>query len=481
MQDLWQHLANNHPVVGICFHHKYHPLKAGIRVATLIGSVLFGLAVTNIIYLAFVFSKADADKEYANYRTNATRTGINEDLDDNLSVVSVTNGNIVLWTLGAFIHAMYDNTVWSLAACTCQKKEENTRQKMRRFKTMGTFMVVLSVVIVTALATLAVAIRAALEVQNSDDGNDGGGTQGAYYANATLGSSNTTKAGILYLKVPVDSFQAYTFIYAYFVELALSYVVYYPLIGTILFSGILTCGRFPVVGGRPYELKLEKEARSQLEDDSFEDLEQPSGSHKHPFKSSAHSSAGTKGLGQISSKQSSLKAANSAKSKKDIASCVSKASTPIIQKGHADGSSNTLAQKGMASEKKTIPVEKKTTKANQAPMIGNSNKVAIEKKKMMPAAHENHKPSKSKHIINHNKTDDTDIETGGPKVKMPPIRDRKQEKRDSNKEEREEGSHPNQAKRAARGSSTKTKNIGSGGDDLPVGLVDFDSNHSSKH
>ena len=97
-EDLWQYLTNNHPVFGIWCHHKLHPLKAGVRYASLIGSIFFGLALTCFIYTAFVFSKQDYDKQYIELRTNVTRTGYQEDLDDNVSALSVTNGNIALWT-----------------------------------------------------------------------------------------------------------------------------------------------------------------------------------------------------------------------------------------------------------------------------------------------------------------------------------------------------------------------------------------------
>jgi hypothetical protein len=42
------------------------------------------------------------------------------------------------------------------------------------------------------------------------------------------------------------------------VELVLALFVYYPLVGTILFSGVVVCGKIPVLGGRPYEVTVQK-------------------------------------------------------------------------------------------------------------------------------------------------------------------------------------------------------------------------------
>jgi hypothetical protein len=117
MQDWTQYMTNNHPVLGICWHHKYHPVGRFLRVLSLMGSILFGLALTNIIYLAFVFSETNYDKQYVEVHTNLTATG-QPDIDSNVAALSVTNGNIALWTIGAFLHATFDNLIWALSACT---------------------------------------------------------------------------------------------------------------------------------------------------------------------------------------------------------------------------------------------------------------------------------------------------------------------------------------------------------------------------
>ena len=268
-QDLWQYLTNNHPVIGICCHHKYHFLQAGPRVAALIGSVCFGLIITNVVYLIFVFT--DSDSVYVEWKTDATRTGWQPDLDDNVSVLSVSNVNLVLWTVGAFVHGLFDTAVWSLAACTCLKVRQEQASSLRRKRSMGVFIVVELVIFVTAIATLTVALRAAI-----DQGGDGDEGRGGDYVDAITGDgfsntgavtrppsrTNITKVqDILYIEVPKNA-SDYEFLVAYMIELGLSYFLYYPVIGIVLFSGILTCGKVPGLGGRPYELQKERSKSS---------------------------------------------------------------------------------------------------------------------------------------------------------------------------------------------------------------------------
>jgi len=267
-QDFWQYLTNNHPVFGICLHHKYHPLSWKIRVASLIGSVLFGLALTNIIYLAFVLADRDPDYEYLQVHTNITRTGLNDVLDDQVSSISVTTGNIILWTAGAMIHGWYDNTIWALAACSCcmnSKNYGNSKSRTQRYiRSTGALLVNFSVVLVLAVSTFAALLRAAIDADTEQQVNI-----------MESGSQVMSQVQVQVLKA--KEFQDYEFVVSYLVELVLSYIVYYPITGLVLFSGVLSCGRKPFTGGLPYELKqraAEKRAaaaeESDLEEQGFE-------------------------------------------------------------------------------------------------------------------------------------------------------------------------------------------------------------------
>jgi hypothetical protein len=246
LQDLRQYMCNNHPVFGIWLHHRYHPIQRMVRIISLIGSMLFGLAITNIIYLAFVFAHTNYDKSYVEVHVDA-ETG-KAIVDNTVPALSVTNGNIALWTIGAALHASFDNLIWSLAACSCCSDRNNklTEQSLSRYRSTGVILVVLFVIVATALATFAVALRAAISSPDTNTGpvdTDTVKTYGLTDDNVQL--------------FQVDGANDFEFIIAYLVELALNYFMYYPLVGTILFSGVLTCGRYGVLGGRPYEMKMD--------------------------------------------------------------------------------------------------------------------------------------------------------------------------------------------------------------------------------
>lgn len=126
-----------------------------------------------------------------------------------------------------------------------------TERKLARYRSTGSFFVVVTVVVVTALATFAVALRAAL----SDGADDPDGVERRDEA----APNGLGDGGVDFFEIhDVNDFE---FMVAYVVELVLNYLLYYFVIGTLLFSGVMTCGRFPVIGGRPYELKIQKEAK----------------------------------------------------------------------------------------------------------------------------------------------------------------------------------------------------------------------------
>lgn len=114
-----------------------------------------------------------------------------------------------------------------------------TEQKLARYRSTGVFFVMVTVVVVTALATFAAALRKAVS-----------------YSNDTSTPQLVSSADSVQV-FQVNGVNNYEFMLSYIVAMALNFFVYYPIIGTIIFSGILTCGRFPVVGGRPFELKEE--------------------------------------------------------------------------------------------------------------------------------------------------------------------------------------------------------------------------------
>lgn len=247
-----RYFANNHPLFGICCHHPRHPIGTPMRLLNLIASIFFGLLLTNMIWLFFVFND-DHDSEHAvvtislgdtvNGATNTTRLdSISEDSNE----IAITEGMVMLWTLGGGLHALFDNTVWYLSACVCCLPC-HSQESLERFQKYGTIFMVFAALGIGAVASFVVVLRASLEDGGEEDekGNVG-----------EIGS-----AGLSDDHVDIFGFSdksSFDFLLSYSVELALALLIYYPLVGTILFSGILGCGKVPILGGRPYEVMVEK-------------------------------------------------------------------------------------------------------------------------------------------------------------------------------------------------------------------------------
>jgi hypothetical protein len=180
---------------------------------------------------------------------NVTNTNI---MPENLQAmteqqVQITEGMALLWTLGSASHALFDNCIWYLTACICCLPGQSL-ENLARYKKYGIGFVIFTVVCIASVATFVVVLRATLqddenaaqELQDLEDAGLYDGTNGA-----------------------VDSFKDiedksdFEFLISYSVELCLALFVYYPIIATVLFSGMFGCGRIPVLGGRPYEMRLE--------------------------------------------------------------------------------------------------------------------------------------------------------------------------------------------------------------------------------
>lgn len=160
-----------------------------------------------------------------------------------------SSNSIALWTIGAALHALYDNVIWSLAACTyCMDNKGGMTERVDRYRSTGVFFIVISVIVVTALATFAATLRNAIDVGNVDTNEVG-----------SYGAGDTQ-----YKVFAVSDAKSYEFFLAYLVELGLNYLGYYPVIGTVLFSGVLGCFKYRVIGGRPAEI-LEMQAREEAD------------------------------------------------------------------------------------------------------------------------------------------------------------------------------------------------------------------------
>lgn len=243
-QDWDQWFRNNHIVFGICFHHPLHPLETWERLVALIGSVAFGLFTTNVAYLW--------DESHRDVRDDAVLTVW---LTDTSFVL--TKGLIVLWTVGGVCHSVWDFIVWHIMACACchpgGRWGENPGS--RRYKDCGSFLLIPVVAAVVALACVVVLIRAShvnidkkYDDYGNGNGNDNNNNGGDDDVDMSIDTTNITDV------------RQFSFLAEYAIELGLAWLVYFPVIGTVLFSGCLGCGRLPILGGRPRDKRLVDQA-----------------------------------------------------------------------------------------------------------------------------------------------------------------------------------------------------------------------------
>jgi len=238
--DWLQYMLNNHPVIGICCHHRLHPLKTRQRCIIFLGSFAFGVAIRNICYLWFISTGRDAEQEVFSIDLNAQES----------AHYSVTAGLVMLVTVGSGIHTIFDRFVWSVSACRCCRAggtfESNSinSPNRSRWQDFGTYLVVLLVALVIAAATFIVILRAKM---------DGEGQTEIPY----IQDNNTTLTDIVD-SVKDFELEDFKFMKAYCIEFAVSLFVYYPFFESVLFSGVLGCFRLPLLGGRPYEVRKEE-------------------------------------------------------------------------------------------------------------------------------------------------------------------------------------------------------------------------------
>lgn len=256
-QDWCQYMANNHPVFGICCHHPLHPIKTCTRIVNLIGTIVFGLATTNVFYLLFLFYD-NLDQDFITF---ALINGQHYNL---------TTGMLLLWTVGGAIHTAYNLMIWHIAACACCRAG-GCCESMGRCRSLGKHILRVLVMVLLCLAALIVLLRVA--ITNQEHMNSSFPTHNrsapwtnifnstsAYHSANNHTNSNVTSNGTIYTQGP--SAKEFGFLLGYLVETVLALLIYYPIGGTIVFSGILGCGVLPGVGGRPRDIAREQLAEA---------------------------------------------------------------------------------------------------------------------------------------------------------------------------------------------------------------------------
>jgi hypothetical protein len=232
-EDWLQYTKNTHLVFGIFFHHPLHPVTSKERCIILLGSVAVGLLMSNLIYLWFV---------EANFGMHDPVISLGPD-----GKLAITKLMVCLWTLGSFVHTIFDLCVWHIKACTlCRYGGNVSDRAVKCGRSTGVTIVMLTL----AFATYLVLLRASEDFKtmsgNDVDETETGDTadsNGSFFHSVALGGG-------------VEHFD---FLLGYFVEFILAVFVYSPLILTVVFTGILGCdGRIPVLGGRPREVAKEQ-------------------------------------------------------------------------------------------------------------------------------------------------------------------------------------------------------------------------------
>lgn len=187
-------------------------------------------------FLPFLFIHSDYGADEVVFSLNSRHskyTGIPE--------ISVTKVMITLWTLGSFLHTVFDLGLWHMKACTICRYGGLVDEKLARTgRLVGLFIVL----VVMGVGGYAVLLRATLEYH-------GEGSVSDEVAESIQNSE-------IY-DLDIEDKRSFKFLLGYLVEFILALFVYYPIAVTVLFSGVLGCnGRVPVLGGRPREIKKER-------------------------------------------------------------------------------------------------------------------------------------------------------------------------------------------------------------------------------
>ena len=192
-----------------------------------------------------------------NFIYNAT--GHLAEIQQGYTKVQLQQSMVFLWTVGSFIHSSFDMLIWHLTACACLRPGGICESKGNKFcQNFGVYIAVLLVTGCIFTATTVVVIR--LNEEN-DDGYDYSGlieTQPTTAADAFAAQTSYNETEVVTDDdIEMKPSEKFSFLIGYSLELVFALCVFYFLTSTVFFSGILGCGRVPILGGRPYELKEE--------------------------------------------------------------------------------------------------------------------------------------------------------------------------------------------------------------------------------
>lgn len=113
--DWVQYQKNTHPVFGLCLYHRLHPIRFPQRVIILIGSIAFGFAITNCVYLGFLGDESAPAAVNDIYDV----AGKAADFQESITHLEIKQSMLFLFTVGSFVHSTFDMLIWYLMACFC--------------------------------------------------------------------------------------------------------------------------------------------------------------------------------------------------------------------------------------------------------------------------------------------------------------------------------------------------------------------------
>ncbi len=244
-QDYFQYFANNHPLFGICCHNRLSPVGFRQRICVLIGSMAFGLALTNFIVLYFLNNPNQNSALQPFFKVSFNVTVGEEEANG----LSVSSGQVFLWVFGSAFHSAFDLSIWHISACVCCQPGGQL-ECLGKFKPLGNYLVIFVTILVVAAASFIVMLRAAL------DNNEAVGLK-------DLSSAVFTDDQIQF--VIIDGIESYEFLLSWLIEVATSLFVWYFILGSILWSGVLGCGELPFLGCRPRDVKVEEWEKKKQE------------------------------------------------------------------------------------------------------------------------------------------------------------------------------------------------------------------------
>jgi hypothetical protein len=144
------------------------------------------------------------------------------------------------------VHAMFDITIWCIVACSCCSFS-------KQCQLYGHICTVFAIVLLLAMGSLLVLVRASIEYDESLNVYD-------------LDSAGLVDDQVNFSDIHKEDVH---FLLGYVLEFTLALTVYYPLGSLVLFSGILGCGRLPILGGWPRDIYVLKRREQENEKDDM--------------------------------------------------------------------------------------------------------------------------------------------------------------------------------------------------------------------